>query len=185
MEKINIAEIVPRTQAEGPGVRIAIWVQGCKMKCPGCCNPELQPMESATSGYTVDELVTKLLSMKEGVEGITIIGGEPFLQAPALAKVAKAMHENDLGVIIYSGYTREFLEKNSDCLALIQECDILIDGPFRVEQKSKTRRWIGSDNQEIHFITNRYQEYEKSRPSKSIIEIRMNKNGVIINGEPI
>src|SRR5205085_9942056 len=83
---LNVALIVPRTEAEGPGVRFAVWVQGCPLRCPGCCNPEMLDDKAATPMKASDVVA----AIPDDVEGISFLGGEPTMQAEALAAVAQA-----------------------------------------------------------------------------------------------
>ena len=82
--QLRIAQVVPDTEAEGPGRRFALWVQGCTIRCPGCCNPE---MFAADKGRAIDsaELAQQALTTP-GLEGVSILGGErrglkPLLKA--------------------------------------------------------------------------------------------------------
>ena len=75
---LNLAQVVPCTEAEGPGRRFAVWVQGCPLRCPGCCNPEFLPFAGGTP-TRVSELLRRVDT--EDVEGVTLLGGEPFAHA--------------------------------------------------------------------------------------------------------
>lgn len=82
MTLMNLASIRLRTRAEGPGLRIAIWFQGCRRACPGCCNPEMQPL-TACHLVPLDALTKRLekeIESSPDIEGISLIGGEPVLQ---------------------------------------------------------------------------------------------------------
>src|SRR5947199_9112677 len=90
---LRVAQIVPCTEAEGPGKRFALWFQGCPLRCPGCCNPEMLPFEGGTM-MTVEEVVALLKqSVKgNGLEGITFLGGERLAHAGAGVDVAREAH---------------------------------------------------------------------------------------------
>src|SRR2546421_1584675 len=105
---IQVAQIVPATEAEGPGVRFALWFQGCPLRCPGCCNPEMLPFEGGQR-LAVADVIRQVedAARADGVEGITLLGGEPLAHAPGAAVLARAMHERGLTVMIFSGYTLE------------------------------------------------------------------------------
>src|SRR6476620_3691459 len=102
---MQIAQIVPCTEAEGPGKRFAVWFQGCPLRCPGCCNPEFLPFAGGES-VPLDEPVASVERAKSGarVEGITLLGGEPFAHAPAGAALAAAARQRGLTVMVFSGY---------------------------------------------------------------------------------
>ncbi len=134
---------------DGPGLRYAIFTQGCPHYCEGCHNPE---SHSFTEGYLVSE-ADVIASFKANplLDGITISGGEPFMQALELAQVAQAAKESQLSVILYSGYTFEEIlaqaEDKPGYIELLSQADILIDGKFEVEKKSLDLRFRGSSNQ--------------------------------------
>src|SRR5262245_55340012 len=92
---LRVATIVDDTEAEGPGRRFALWVQGCAIRCPGCCNPEMFAHDRGTQ-MTVDGVLARV---RAGVEGVTFLGGEPFEQAGELAELARAVRERGLTVM--------------------------------------------------------------------------------------
>src|SRR6202166_4325132 len=101
---LSIAQIVPGTEAEGPGRRFALWFQGCPLRCPGCCNPEMLPF----AGGQAVELPALLEQIRSSnVEGITLLGGEPLAHAADGAALARAMRDLGLSVMVFSGYTLE------------------------------------------------------------------------------
>src|SRR5262245_39901276 len=86
---LSVAQVVPRTAADGPGWRYALWFQGCPLRCPGCCNPEMLPFAGGTA-RTVAEIVDQVAVAD--VEGITLLGGEPFAHANGAAALARGTH---------------------------------------------------------------------------------------------
>lgn len=185
-ETMQIAQIVPCTEAEGPGKRFAVWFQGCPLRCPGCCNPEFLPFKG---GYTrtLAELTDELTRARDesGVEGITLMGGEPTAHAAGALALARAARELGLSVMVFSGYTVEELTARGDATIseLIATTDILVDGPYVREEPDTERRWIGSRNQRIHFLTARYS-YDEQWRKKNTLEIRVDKEGITVNGFP-
>lgn len=182
----QIAQVVPCTEAEGPGKRFAVWFQGCPLRCPGCCNPEFLPFKGGRT-YTIDELRSWIAEVREetGIEGITLLGGEPFAHAPAAAALARAARELGLSVMAFSGYTLEQLRELPDPAAgeLLALTDILVDGPYLREQPDTTRRWVGSRNQRIHFLTDRYA-FDNQWRQKNTLEIRVSGTEISVNGFP-
>jgi anaerobic ribonucleoside-triphosphate reductase activating protein len=175
------------TDVEGPGKRFAIWVQGCLKRCKGCCNPEIWPLIPIQI-IPVTDLIEKIISAKKkyGIEGITFIGGEPFLQAKGLSVIASFCKNNELSVIAFTGYKLDELHKmsleNTD--ELLQNCDMIIDGEFQCGNLDNERNWIGSKNQKVHYLTDFYNrgiEYDKSFCDG--IELRINKKRIVINGD--
>src|SRR5664279_3948725 len=105
---IAVAQIVPATDAEGPGRRFALWFQGCPLRCPGCCNPEFLPFTGGQE-ITVEEIVQQVKTSKEenGIEGITLLGGEPFAHAEAAAMISEEVQKLSLNVMVFTGYEWE------------------------------------------------------------------------------
>src|SRR5207249_5294281 len=87
---LQVAQVVPVTEAEGPGRRFALWFQGCPLRCPGCCNPEMLPFEGGTV-RPVDEVLdeVRLARDRDAIEGITLLGGEPLAHAAGAAALAR------------------------------------------------------------------------------------------------
>jgi anaerobic ribonucleoside-triphosphate reductase activating protein len=187
-ETLRIHRFLPQTQAEGPGNRACLWVQGCSIHCPGCSVPwTWQPEGGKTA--TVKELAQKVLSGPP-VEGITFLGGEPFDQALALSRLAKILKAEGLSIVTFSGYTFEHLQEQiqsnqrKDWERLFLETDLLIAGPFQVENLDTQRPWVGSSNQTYHFLTPRYAPLSpilNTLPNR--LEIIIAPNGSIqVNG---
>jgi anaerobic ribonucleoside-triphosphate reductase activating protein len=137
---------------------------------------------------TPAELIAEILAAKEQhrIEGITMMGGEPISHAAGAAVVAKAMHENDLSVMIFSGFVLEELQQQTDpdVSLLLANTDILVDGPYDREQPESGRRWIGSANQRIHFLTECYGENDARWDEPNTLEIRVQDGEISVNGFP-
>ena len=141
----------------GAGVRYAVWTQGCKKRCRGCMTPESRDMNG---GYemSASELARNIIS--SGREGVTISGGEPFLQARALASAIELVKkERDISVIIYTGYTLEELRATGDSyvLRLLELCDLLVDGEY-IDELNDGMNLRGSSNQRALALTERYAQ---------------------------
>lgn len=142
----------PATKALGPFERFAIWVQGCQKRCPGCISPEAQPTDGGFE-ISVHELTDEILQM-QNIEGITISGGEPFLQQEALCELIDEIRNvRDFGVIVYTGML--FSEIRNTQLA--RRCDLIIDGEY-IEALNDDRSLRGSSNQNVICITDRYRD---------------------------
>lgn len=183
---MQIAQVVACTEAEGPGKRFAVWFQGCPLRCPGCCNPEFLPFKGGQA-VALDELQRQLEQARDaaGVEGITLLGGEPFAHAVPAAALARAARDLGLSVMVFSGFTLEQLREMPEpaVAELLGQTDILVDGPYLREEPDTERRWIGSRNQRVHFLTARYHHDEQWR-QRNTLEIRVDRTGVTINGFP-
>src|SRR6516225_2164790 len=101
---LRLAQVVPCTEAEGPGRRFALWFQGCPLRCRGCCNPEMLPFEGGRS-VPLAEVVHQLraAAANQAVEGITLLGGEPMAHAAAAAALARQTQALGLTVMVFSG----------------------------------------------------------------------------------
>ena len=151
---LRVSHIEENTDLLEPYRRFVIWVHGCCFDCEGCL-----AQNTRHGGY--DEVPISVLAeriVKSGCEGITVSGGEPFLQAGALAALIAAVKEKrDIGVIVYSGFTIEEIRSREAFLPLLHCADILIDGRY-VRQLDDGRAYIGSSNQRLHYLTDRYRE---------------------------
>lgn len=185
MTALRVAQIIPSTEAEGPGRRFALWVQGCSLRCPGCCNPEMFAPDKGGQFFELDALLVHLDAVRD-VEGVSILGGEPFEQPEALAAFCAAVKARRLSVMLYSGYTLEELKAKSDphVDALLATADLLLDGRFDQTKPEKTRRWVGSTNQVLHFFTSRYRADEPRFTTSNTVELRFVNGQLTINGWP-
>ncbi|MDR0914729.1 MAG: anaerobic ribonucleoside-triphosphate reductase activating protein [Oscillospiraceae bacterium] len=149
--KIKLAGIIRESFVDGPGVRMAVFVQGCPHRCPGCHNPQSWDFDGGYWGSV--EKIIAVAKANSLLQGITLSGGEPFCHAEPLAKLAAMAHEIGLNVVTFSGYTFEELtagfSTNPFWQELLQNTDILIDGKFVLAQKSLELKFRGSKNQRV------------------------------------
>src|SRR5437868_9419004 len=130
---MQIAQVVPCTEAEGPGRRFAVWFQGCPLRCPGCCNPEFLPFHGGETRTLAEMTASLERAQVEGeVEGVSLLGGEPFDHAPAAAALARAARDRGLSVMVYSGYTLDQIRELADPAAAgpLALTDLLVAGPY-------------------------------------------------------
>jgi len=168
----------------GPGIRFVVWTQGCPRQCPGCMTPESQPLDL---GYEMEvESLAKKIILSER-NGLTISGGEPFLQAEALTELIRQLKKKcDIGVIIYTGYTIEELRSSRDenYNNLIGECDLIIDGIY-IESLNDGKNGRGSSNQRAIAITDRYVDYVSKFGTKDTeIEFFFSESSISMVGIP-
>ena len=179
---LKISHTEAHTDLLGPGDRFCIWVHGCCFDCEGCL--ALNTRFGAYQEVTVDDLAVKII--KSGCDGITLSGGEPFLQAEALAELVKQVQdERDIGVIVYSGFTLEELLVREECAGLLNRTDILIDGRY-IKALDDGRAYIGSSNQRLHYLTDRYHSVGEPyyAADKRRAEIRFSADTVTLIGVP-
>lgn len=155
MNNFNIACINCCTEAEGPGKRLAIWFQGCDKRCDGCCNPQLFEFKPAHI-LSLDKVLEIVTESKEhfDIEGVTFLGGEPALQQ-GLSQLSAEIKKMGLGVILFTGKQVEELNEY-----LVSAADLIIDGGFDSNKLDNERNLIGSTNQHLIYITERYKPFE-------------------------
>lgn len=146
---MRIYGLVQDSIVDGPGFRFSCFVQGCPHGCPGCQNPDSHD-PSGGREMTVEEVARELLR-NPLTDGLTLTGGEPFAQAEACLELAKIAHAHQLNVWSYTGWTFEHLrDHGTDAQkALLTELDVLVDGPFLLEQRTLALPWRGSRNQRV------------------------------------
>lgn len=199
--RLRWARFLAETDAEGPGRRSALWVQGCGVRCPGCFNPHLWADRGARTGVA-EELAADWVSraLGAGACGVTLLGGEPFDQAAPLVTVARAFHDAGLSVMTFTGYTLGALERwsehRADIAELLAETDLLCDGPYLRDLPDDARPWIGSRNQSIRALSEVHAAdvarigvpsaesgVAGSAPHPDRLEIRLGTDGsVAVNG---
>ena len=147
---------------DGPGIRFAVFVQGCPHHCEGCHNPESHDPAGGVPS-SVGELWSKIDSAKF-LDGVTFSGGEPFTQAAALAELGRLAHNKGMSVMTYTGWTYETIvemaKTDSAIHDLLSVTDILVDGPFVLKERDLTLRFRGSRNQRALDISGYPQSAE-------------------------
>lgn len=150
-EKLRLYMTAPCSEVLGPYKRFIVWVQGCKRRCKGCIAKDSWALDGGEL-VEVDAIVQQIL-LQENIEGITISGGEPFLQQDALCElISKVREHKDVGVIIYTGMKYSEIENT----ALAHSADLIIDGEY-VEELNDNKSLRGSSNQNVLCLTERYK----------------------------
>lgn len=151
MDTIRIAGVVRESVVDGPGLRFVIFAQGCSHHCYGCHNPETWDLGGGQEA-TIKELLDGIRS-DPLLKGVTLSGGDPFMQAGMMGKLAQQVKELGKDVITYTGYTWEQLiamaEKDKGIKALLDKTDILVDGPFIQNLRDLGLAFRGSTNQRV------------------------------------
>ena len=182
---LRVHSAIPRSRVNGPGERLVAWVQGCTLACPGCFNAEACAPDG---GYevAVEDLARQVLDT-QGIEGITLSGGEPFQQAAPAAQLCGLVRETGRSVFVFSGYTLDEIQADRDPAKheLLALTDVLVGGRY-VESRKCHLLWRGSDNQAVHFLTDRYcaAMFDLETPVEEV-EIVLNQRGEIqVTGFP-
>lgn len=180
---LNLAEICPGTYTLGPGLRFAIWVQGCPFNCKGCVSQDWIPFKLAQV-FAVEELAEMIVS-SSSLDGITISGGEPFMQAGKIVQLlqlieTKAPH---LNTIVFTGFNLEQLTW-TEAKQLLSFTDVLISGLY-VDKLNDNKGLRGSSNQKIHYLTSIFSANRKYFDNrKRDLEFHVANDGVLMAGIP-
>ncbi len=148
---------------DGPGLRLAVFFQGCPYDCPGCHNPHTHDPLGGKEADTED--VIRMMDANPLLDGLTLTGGEPLMQPQAALTLAQAAKARGLNVWLYTGSTYEVImgSPDADTQALLALCDVLVDGPYVQAQRSLELQYRGSRNQRVIDMV-------KTRESGSLTE---------------
>lgn len=150
---VRIAGIYHNSLTEGPGRRSSVLFQYCPLNCKSCYVPQLHSREAGEL-ISVEKLADLLLDAEYKRNGVSLLGGEPFAQAAGLNALVKALRKQNCShIVCYSGYTLETLRekavKQPEINEILDNIDILIDGPFIESLAGKAGLWAGSGNQRV------------------------------------
>ena len=155
---IRIHKILTGSSANGPGIRNAVWFQGCTLNCPGCFNLPTHDPKGGKS-ISAEELCGQLLSPNAPCDGITVSGGEPFQQPEGLLALLKSLRErNAPPVLVFSGYTYAQLLADPSRRACLPFMDALICGPYDKNAPPAYDRFCSSANQELYILSDRLKK---------------------------
>lgn len=149
--KIKISGIVKESTVDGPGFRYVVFTQGCPHHCKGCHNPQTHSFD----GGNYIDIDTILEDVKKNplLRGVTISGGEPFMQAKKIAKLLSKIDRKKLSTIVYTGFLYEDLlnnaNENNGYMDLLKQADLLIDGKFEEDLMDENLLFRGSSNQRV------------------------------------
>lgn len=168
MTELRLAGVIRESIVDGPGIRMVVFAQGCPHKCKGCQNPATH---SPDGGYISNvENILNAAKQNPMLKGITFSGGEPFMQGKQFAELGKRAHEMGLNIMTYTGFTFEKLcqgfNEHPEWKQLLEQTDILMDGPFIQEEKSLMLKFRGSKNQ-------RAIDVQKSLKEHKVIEMEL------------
>jgi anaerobic ribonucleoside-triphosphate reductase activating protein len=150
---VRIAGYYHNSLCEGPGRRSSVLFQSCPLKCKGCWVTELHSGETGEL-VPVERLAAELLNPNYERDGISILGGEPFAQPEGLLAIIKELRKGSCQhIVCYSGYTYEALVEKAITQPIIatvlDELDVLIDGPYLESLADTAGAWTGSGNQRV------------------------------------
>lgn len=152
---LQVHAILPRSRANGPGVRWSLWVQGCSLRCPGCFNPATHPSGLGIS-VRVRDLLEEVRAGCGAIEGITVSGGEPLEQpAGILALLDGVRRAGGISTLLFSGFRIEEIARRPLGREILARLDVLVDGRYEAALRD-ARGLRGSSNQRVHLLTPRY-----------------------------
>ncbi|MDE6036916.1 MAG: anaerobic ribonucleoside-triphosphate reductase activating protein [Duncaniella sp.] len=142
---MRVLDIIPGTSVDGPGLRTAIYFAGCTHHCPGCHNPQSWDADGGRE-MSVQEIVDVV---EENGFDVTFTGGDPLFQAEDLLPLARELKQRGYGLWCYTGYLYESVAGREDIAPLLDEIDVLVDGPFVNDLRDVHLRFRGSSNQRL------------------------------------
>ncbi len=143
---IRVLDIIEDTMVDGPGFRTSIYCAGCRHQCPGCHNPQSWAFDQGRE-MSVGELMRIIEA--DPFANVTFSGGDPMYQAAGFAELAREIHKRtNKDIWCYTGFTFESLI-NQDQRQLLEELDVLVDGPFVQALRDPDLLFRGSSNQRI------------------------------------
>jgi anaerobic ribonucleoside-triphosphate reductase activating protein len=148
---LRVFRIYHNSVVEGPGRRSVLQTSGCLTRCPNCFVPETHDVNGGVK-MKVSEVIERLLDPQgEPRDGVTILGGEPFLQPEGLLALMQSLKLREQHITLYTGYRLEDLATRNDqtIRRVLELTDILIDGPFVKELSDNASEWVGSTNQRV------------------------------------
>ena len=147
MSVLRVAGTIPESIVDGPGIRYVLFTQGCPHRCPGCHNPQTHDFSGGRE-MTVEALLADITA-RPYVKAVTFSGGEPFAQPEPLAELAAGLKARGFHLMSYSGYIFEELLALPGARPLLEQLDLLVDGPFVEARKDIGLRFRGSANQRV------------------------------------
>ena len=176
---LNVASWIPRSAANGPGDRFVLWLQGCPLQCPGCWNTDMWSFEERKL-LSVRDALTMVLATT-GIEGVTLSGGEPLVQAEALLPLLRGVREAGLSVMAFTGYELDELVEPAQ-RSVLDLADIVVSERFDEALACDDLPWRGSRNQQVRFLTERYSE--RDFREVPVIEVHISPEETVITGFP-
>lgn len=149
---MRYAKIRRSDTANGPGVRVSLFVSGCTHNCKGCFNKEQQSFNYGNIFTKQEEDKIIELVKREGIRGINILGGEPMQQvmdSTLINLLKRIKFETHKSIWLWSGYKYEDIISDKKRFELLQYVDVLVDGQFKEELKDIRLKYRGSSNQRV------------------------------------
>ena len=161
MGNIRIAGLVSDSIVDGPGIRYAVFTQGCAHGCKGCHNPDTWDFDAGTE-VSIDKIVENVLK-NPILDGVTLTGGEPFYQIDETYELAYKLKGLGINIIAFTGFKFEELmemkDSNPNLERLLHTIDVLVDGPYEEDKRDLTLRFRGSSTQRVIDLPKTFQNH--------------------------
>jgi anaerobic ribonucleoside-triphosphate reductase activating protein len=181
---LNIHGFLPFSYANGPGCRAVIWLQGCPLACPECFNPETHALNTGES-VSATKLIEGIAEIASAIDGVTISGGEPLQQRPALFTFLQQLRKRlRLSAVGFTGYSWAEIKHFPEASRLYDLVDIVIAGRYDVKQKL-TPGILSSANQTVHFLSARYAPQDIEQVPATEVIIASDGNLTVTGIDPI
>lgn len=180
---LNVAATCAQTYELGPGKRFGLWVQGCSFSCKGCIAPDWIPLKKADL-IAIEKLAEQIIT--SDTEGVSISGGEPFLQASKLSLLIELVWQQkpEITVIVFTGFSFKQLDWQ-EAHDFLKYIDVLKTGLY-VEKKNDNKGLRGSSNQDFHFLTPRLKEHKSYfYHKKRHMEVHLQNKEALMVGMPL
>ena len=181
---LNVSATLACSEANGPGRRAVVWVQGCTIGCKGCFNVHTHPHRPVHL-VPPQDLVDWVATL-DVIEGVTVSGGEPFEQAEAVAEFLEGVRSLGLSTLVFSGYPAQLLFDSQDAGVqhLLGLIDLLCTGPYIEKLHSESLLWRGSSNKELSYLTDRYSPRDEKNwiDSSPVLEVTLDGSSALATG---
>lgn len=151
----NIAKIMPASMVDGEGVRVSVYISGCSFHCSGCYNASIWDFHKGTPWSEALKLEVIALLDHNYIQGLSILGGEPLQNAELTHELIRSVREHfghSKDIWLWSGYMIEWISRSSFAY-ILDDIDVLIDGPFVKSLYRHNLKFRGSLNQRIHDLS--------------------------------
>lgn len=188
MTVIRLSRVMAPVRTLGPGRRVAVWVQGCTLACPGCASADTWD-PAAGVGTEVDSLVAELAAtvVAQDLDGLVITGGEPLQQHEAVLAVidglTEVLGERRGDVVLFTGYAASAARRLAP--TLLDRCAVVVAGPYRAPH-SGDEPLVATDNQQVLFASaeaeRRFRRWQQSLEAR--LEMTVDDNDLFLVGVP-
>ena len=193
MSELFVHQFLPVSEANGPGRRAVLWLQGCSLGCPGCFNPQTHSTSELTSlseseGWprriSVAEAL-ELIAAAPEIEGLTLTGGEPLEQLPAVLSLLGEIRERTpLSVLVFTGYCWAEVPRLPGGGELLLLADVILAGRYVARQRVAAGL-LGSANKTVHYLTDRYRPEDVEQTPEAEVVISAEGRVVLTGIDPL